>query len=78
MGKPKPNLKLMEVRENNHFSQHELAKMVGVSQSTIQGWESGRYELKNASYCDVMRLAYELRVSPEELVPEKEWKQKSD
>jgi transcriptional regulator with XRE-family HTH domain len=37
-------IKLKELRENMGISQYELAERLGVAQSTIGGWESGKRE----------------------------------
>lgn len=35
-------LRLKELRENSHISQAQLAKAIGVAQSTVAMWESGK------------------------------------
>ncbi len=41
-------IRLKELREKAHLSQASLAKKIGVSQSTVGMWESGRNKPKNA------------------------------
>ena len=42
-------LRLKEVRKENKMSQEELAKLIGVTQATLSGWENEKYEIDNKS-----------------------------
>ncbi|MBQ2742321.1 MAG: helix-turn-helix domain-containing protein [Oscillospiraceae bacterium] len=42
-------LRLKEIRKENKKSQEELAKLLGVTQATLSGWENEKYEIDNKS-----------------------------
>lgn len=52
---------LKELRENKKFSQDALAKKLGVSQSTLSGWELG---LNFPRTDDLEKLCIELETNP--------------
>ena len=41
--------RIKELRKKHGMNQIDLAQKVGVAQSTLSGWESGKYEIDNAS-----------------------------
>ena len=41
--------RIRELRDKKGIKQGELAKILGVSQGTLSGWENGKYEIANAS-----------------------------
>ncbi len=57
-------IKLKELRELNHISQAKLAKIIGVSQSTVAMWEVGK---SRPEYETLMKLADFFDVSIDEL-----------
>lgn len=58
---------LKELREEHHLSQAALAKMLGISQSTVGMWESGR---NKPTYAMLTRLAALFQVSVDRLAQE--------
>lgn len=42
-------LKLREIRKQNNMSQQELARILGVTQATLSGWENEKYQIDNKS-----------------------------
>lgn len=52
--------RIPELRKRKRLSQTELANMMGISQSTLSGWENGRVSV---SYPDLKRLAQIFSVS---------------
>lgn len=61
-------LKLKEFREQHHVSQAVLAKALGVGQSTVAMWESGK---SRPEYETLMKLAHYFGVTVDELTSEK-------
>lgn len=59
----RPNIK--KLRKARNLSQKELARILGVAQSTLSSWESGTNAMDVYS---LIKLAYVLRVSFEELM----------
>lgn len=47
------NNRLKVLRSRHNIKQDDLAKILSVSQSTISGWESGRYEIDNYNLCKI-------------------------
>ncbi len=58
--------RLRELREDKMFSQTELAKMAGITQAAISGFERGERKAQPRS---IRRLAAALGVEPRELIP---------
>lgn len=46
--------RIPELRKRNRMNQSELATMMGISQSTLSGWETGRVSV---SYSDLKKLS---------------------
>ena len=61
-------LKLKEFREQRRISQAALAKAIGVGQSTVAMWESGK---SRPEYETLMKLAHYFDVTVDELTSEK-------
>ena len=55
---------IRELRMRKFLTQAELAEKVGVSESTIAGWEAGR---KSPRLRNIRKLAEALRVEPIEI-----------
>lgn len=51
---------LKEVRKTNHFTQQELADLVGVSRNTISSIETGQYN-PNAKLALILCIALEVK-----------------
>lgn len=45
--------RLKYLRSMHNIKQVDLAKILSVSQSTISGWESERYEIDNSNLCKI-------------------------
>lgn len=45
--------RLKFLRTARKIKQSDLAKILSVSQSTVSGWESGRYEIDNCNLCKI-------------------------
>lgn len=60
---------LKSLRENTRISQAELAKRLGVSQSTVGMWESGK---NKPEYKMLIKIAEYFNVSVSELIGEEE------
>lgn len=45
--------RLKTLRTARKIKQDDLAKILSVSQSTISGWESGRYEIDHYNLCKI-------------------------
>ena len=57
--------RLKEIRKEHKKSQEELAKLLGVTQATLSGWENEKYEIDNKS---LIKCAEILNVSVDYLL----------
>ena len=57
--------RLKEIRKGHKKSQEELAKLLGVTQATLSGWENEKYEIDNKS---LIKCAEILNVSVDYLL----------
>lgn len=57
--------KIKEIREENNLSQPKFAKIIGVSNGIISGWENDKYEPK-ASY--IKKIAQTFNITSDELL----------
>lgn len=58
--------KLKEIRKEQGYTLLELAGRVGVSEATVQRWESGN--IKNIKYDHIMKLSEVLGIGPSVLM----------
>ncbi len=58
-------MSLKELRENNNFSQQELAAKISVKRSTYAMWETGKSAPKTT---DLPKIAEALKVTVEDIV----------
>lgn len=47
---------LRELRKKNSLQQTELAQKLGVAQSTLSGWENGKFEIDNQSLIKIAKM----------------------
>jgi len=70
--KPKPRIALL--REKAGLTQLELSRLVGVTESTIQNWESGRtgtdHIQRIIKFCKALNCKVEDLIEPQETPPE--------
>ena len=70
--KPKPRIALL--REKAGLTQLELSRLVGVTESTIQNWESGRtgtdHIQRIIKFCKALNCKVEDLIEPQETSPE--------
>lgn len=60
--------KLKEARIKRGLSRQQLANLSGISVRTIESWEQGLREFKNASLADALKIADVLFVDVKSLV----------
>ena len=68
-------IELKEIRKANKIKQQELADKVGVTRSCISQYEIGARE---PDLLTLMKIAYALNVTPDELLDYETFKQKTD
>lgn len=68
-------IELKEIRKANKIKQQELADKVGVTRSCISQYEIGARE---PDLLTLMKIAYALNVTPDELLDYETFKQKND
>ena len=70
--KPKPRIAIL--REKAGLTQLELSRLVGVTESTIQNWESGRtgtdHIQRIIKFCKALNCKVEDLIEPQETSPE--------
>lgn len=67
------NIKLL--RQSKSLSQRELARLSKIPRSTLNEIENEVNGGKNPRLNSLIKLCVALRVTPNELIPEKYWKQ---
>lgn len=60
--------KLKEARIKRGLSRQQLANLSGISVRTIESWEQGLREFKNASLADALKIADVLFVDVKSLI----------
>ena len=68
-------MRLKELRKSHRMTQQQLSQMLGVTQATLSGWETGKFEVDNES---LNRLADIFDVSIDFLFGRSSAPQKSD
>lgn len=68
----KSPLKVEEIRKNKNISTNKLSRDSGIARGYITEREEGRYQ--NPSLQIICKLCRSLNVSPNELIPETEWR----
>lgn len=47
---------LRELRRKNGLQQTELAQKLGVAQSTLSGWENGKFDIDNQTLINIAKM----------------------
>lgn len=58
-------LRLKQLRKEQKETQKQIADILGVTQATLSGWESGKYEIDNSS---LVKLSRHFNVSTDYLL----------
>ena len=61
-------MKLKEIRESKGITQKALAEMSGVNQRTVQNFEQGKNDIRQAAVIKVYALAKALDCTVEDLI----------
>ena len=58
---------LKELRKRAGLTQIQLAKQTGIAQTTLSGYENGRYDIHSMTLDNALRLSRALKCHPYEL-----------
>ncbi|MFY1809102.1 helix-turn-helix domain-containing protein [Bifidobacterium longum subsp. longum] len=58
---------LKELRKRAGLTQVQLAKQTGIAQTTLSGYENGRYDIHSMTFDNALRLSRALKCHPYEL-----------
>lgn len=58
---------LKELRKRAGLTQVQLAKQTGIAQTTLSGYENGRYDIHSMTLDNALRLSRVLKCHPYEL-----------
>lgn len=58
---------LKELRKRAGLTQVQLAKQTGIAQTTLSGYENGRYDIHSMTLDNALRLSRALKCRPYEL-----------
>lgn len=58
---------LKELRKRAGLTQVQLAKQTGIAQTTLSGYENGRYDIHSMTLDNALRLSRALKCCPYEL-----------
>ncbi len=58
---------LKELRKRAGLTQVQLAKQTGIAQTTLSGYENGRYDIHSMTLDNALRLSRALKCYPYEL-----------
>ncbi|MBW3081703.1 helix-turn-helix transcriptional regulator [Bifidobacterium sp. 79T10] len=58
---------LRELRKRAGLTQVKLARMTGIAQTTLSGYETGRYDVHSMTLDNALRLSRALRCHPSDL-----------